>query len=182
MAAGGLASRYADALFASAVKKGIVDEIHDSLGALVRLLMMSPALKKYIHSPRVRTEDKYRMVRDLLSERAPAILVSFVELLIEKDRFDLLDRIEDAYEVLYEQYKNILRVKVITPIELDEELERRTLEKLHMDTGRDIRLTKLVDPEIIGGMIIITENRITDGSIRHQLEELRRNLRAVKVS
>jgi len=42
-------------------------------------------------------------------------------------------------------------------------------------------LTEKVAPEIIGGMILIMEDKIIDGSIRHQLQKLMRELDEIRV-
>ena len=49
------------------------------------------------------------------------------------------------------------------------------------ETGKTIRPLKTVDEDIIGGMIIIIEDEIIDGSIRHKLEQMSRSLSEVKV-
>ena len=43
-------------------------------------------------------------------------------------------------------------------------------------TGRRVQLTKTVDPEILGGLVVRVGNSILDASIRNRLENLRKNV------
>ena len=50
---------------------------------------------------------------------------------------------------------------------------RRALEKM---TGRKIRLECKVDPELLGGAVTRVGSKVYDGSLRTQLEQLKRRL------
>ena len=43
-------------------------------------------------------------------------------------------------------------------------------DRLEQQTGKEVRLVKVTNPDIIGGMILVIEDRIVDGSIRHRLD------------
>jgi F-type H+-transporting ATPase subunit delta len=72
-------------------------------------------------------------------------------------------------------------VKAITAVPLERDLELKTAETLESKTGKRVRLVKVTDPDIVGGMILIIEDKIIDGSIRHQLDTLRKELSGLKV-
>jgi F-type H+-transporting ATPase subunit delta len=89
--------------------------------------------------------------------------------------------VAEAYRHMYEKHKGIIEVRAITAVPLEEQLKAKLLRTLEQQTKKTIRLSHVVDPGIIGGMILKMEDTVIDGSIRFQLEELRRRLTETKV-
>ncbi|MGD8412623.1 MAG: F0F1 ATP synthase subunit delta [Candidatus Latescibacterota bacterium] len=177
----GVAKRYAVALFNAAVKQDIAEQVNEDLTTFVELLRTNRNLVGFLKSPEVLTESKKKLVVDVFGDRSAGLFVQFILLLIDKKRLKHILEIADAFSQLYEQMQGIVEAKVITAIPLDADLEQRTVERLEEETNKTIRISKTVDPDIIGGMIIIVGDNILDGSIRHKLEQMRRSLGEVKV-
>ena len=177
----GVAKRYAVALFNAAVKQDIADQVDDDISSFVELLRANRDLVGFLKSPEVPTDSKKQLVVDVFGERTAGLFVNFILLLIDKKRLKHILSIADAYHQLYEQLQGILEARVITAVPLDADLEQQAVEQLEAATQKTIRITKTVDPDIVGGMIIIVGDNILDGSIRHKLELMRRSLGEVKV-
>jgi F-type H+-transporting ATPase subunit delta len=177
----GVAKRYAVALFNAAVKQDIAEQVNDDLVSFVELLKKNRDFTGYLKSPDILTEAKKQLIVDVLGERSAGLFVKFVLLLIDKKRLKHILEIADAYRQLFEQLQGILEARIITAVPLEADLEQDTIEMLERETGKTIRLSKTVDVRIIGGMIIIIEDQIIDGSIRHKLEEMEKSLSEVKV-
>lgn len=177
----GVAKRYAVALFNASVKQDIAEQVQEDLSSFVELLIQNKDFTGYLKSPDVLTEAKKQIIVDVLGDRTAGLFVKFLLLLIDKKRLKHILEIADAYSQLFEMLQGILEAKIITAIPLDADLEQKTIEMLERETGKIIRPLKTVDEDIIGGMIIIIEDEIIDGSIRHKLEQMRRSLSEVKV-
>ena len=177
----GVAKRYAVALFNAAVKQDIADQVQDDLSSFIQLLRQNKDLTGFLKSPEILTEAKKQLIVEVFGDRTAGLFVKFILLLIDKKRLAHILDIADAYRQLYEQLQGIVEARVVTAVELEPDLEQRTIEMLERETGKTIRLKKTVDADIIGGMIIIVEDEIIDGSIRHKLEQMRRSLGEVKV-
>lgn len=177
----GIAKRYAVALFNAAVKQDVAEQVDDDLSSFVELLRANKELKGFLDSPEVLTEAKKELITDVFGDRTAGLFVRFILLLIDKKRLVHILDIADAYHQLFEQLQGILEARVVTAVELDPDLEQKTIERLVQETGKAIRLEKTVDPDIIGGMIVVIEDEIIDGSIRHKLEQIKRSLSEVKV-
>jgi F-type H+-transporting ATPase subunit delta len=177
----GVAKRYAVALFNAAVKQDIAEQVNDDLSSFVTLLRANRDLVGFLKSPEVLTEAKKELVVDVFGDRTAGLFVKFILLLIDKKRLKHILSITDAYEQLYEQLQGIVEARIITAVPLEADLEQQTVERLEEATNKTIRVLKTVDPDIIGGMIIIVGDNIIDGSIRYKLEQMRRSLGEVKV-
>jgi len=187
MALSGIGKRYAVALFNAALAEDVLDQVHGDLTSFAALVADEPALRVFLSSHRVRTDEKHDLVVNAIGERASGLFVKFVLLLINKKRIDEFAKnrfadILEPFQALYEKQNNILTVRVITAVALDAELERRTKETIERRTGKTARIEKQVDPEIIGGMVMIADGQIIDGSIRSQLTGLRRELLEARVN
>ncbi len=178
----GVANRYATALFNSALEARIAEEVRDELVGFKDVLSQNPEFSNFLLSPQIITEDKLGIIHSTVGKKASELFVRFLVLLMEKKRFLFIDEIADSYNELYERHAGILKVEVTTATPLDDRMRKKVIAKLEKDTGKKIRIQPVTDPEIIGGMILMMEDKIIDGSIRFQLEKLRRELSAIRVA
>jgi F-type H+-transporting ATPase subunit delta len=177
----GVALRYATALFNSALKSGLVDDVHEEMTTLKNVLEENITFFNFLLSPQIRTENKQELIDATLKGSASDLFVRFLHLLVEKKRMPFIKDITEEYHHLYEKHKGVIEARVITAVPLDETTERKVIDKLQAETKKEIRVVSVVDPGIIGGMIIKLEDRIIDGSIRFRLEKLRRELDEIRV-
>ena len=105
----------------------------------------------------------------------PAV-VNFLELLIEKHRMPVLFRIRRQFDVLYDRANRRLPVHVTSAVPLDEGVVRELERRIHEQTGQNVQLESRVDADILGGIVLRVGNSILDASIRHRLEQLRREV------
>jgi len=111
------------------------------------------------------------------SVQADAIMTSFLKLLIEKKRADILPDIAEAMQGMVDKDQNISHGSIISAVEIDDVLLGKiqaTLEKL---TGNKVILETQVDPSIIGGIIAKVGDLVLDGSIKTQLNGLKESIK-----
>ena len=170
-----IADVYSRSLFEVANEHDRLDRIRDELAAVADALEQNRELTVFFFSPYFSTEEKKDGLRRTVVDADPA-LVNFLELLIEKHRMPVLFRIRRQFDTLYDRAHKRLPVEVTSAVELDGgvigELERR----IHEQTGQNIQLQSTVDPNILGGIVLRVGNSILDASIRHRLEQLRREV------
>jgi F-type H+-transporting ATPase subunit delta len=179
--------RYAVALFNAAQAEDVLDQVHGDLNSFAHLVDSEHALRVFLASHRVPGDEKRELLMRALGERASGLFVKFLLLLIDKKRIDdfaddKFASIAEPFNALYEAHSGIVKVGVITAVPLDAELERKAKETIERRTGKSARIEKRVDPQIIGGMIMIADGQIVDGSIRSQLSELRQELLEARVN
>jgi F-type H+-transporting ATPase subunit delta len=111
------------------------------------------------------------------SMQADALMASFLNLLIEKKRADILPDIAEAMQVMVDKDQNISHGSIVSAVELDNALLGKiqaTLEKL---TGNKVILETQVDPSIIGGILAKVGDLVLDGSIKTQLNGLKESIK-----
>jgi F-type H+-transporting ATPase subunit delta len=178
----GIAHRYARALFQAALDQGAADEVFGDVESFLAAKRKTPALGRVFESPQVPTEDKHRVVDTVLKSRVHKLFLDLLHVLIDKQRIMFAGDVAEAYRQLYEAHKGIIEVKAITAIPLDDPQKEKLIRRLAEQTKKTIRLTAVVDPDIIGGVILKLDDQLIDGSVRHQLAELKRRLTEMKAT
>jgi F-type H+-transporting ATPase subunit delta len=174
---GSVARRYAKALFSLGVDAGSYDRFGQELEDLVRVYEISADLRLALENPVIKPAEKQAILRAVLPRVAPSPLVQrFALLLLERGRFTILRAIARAYRELADARAGQVRAKVtaaeaLGPADLDR--VRRALEKR---TGRKVIIESSVDPQLIGGIVARVGDLVLDGSVRTQLDEMRRRL------
>jgi len=177
----GVGKRYAVALFRAACNEGIAEQVDGDITSFARIFAENRRFRNYFMSPMVRVEDKRDVLLAVLGDRASGLFVKFADLLIDKKRMGDIEAIATAYRKLYEDQQGIVEVRAITAIKMDPDLQTRTRQVIEQKTGRSVRLFPVTDARIIGGMVLYINDRIVDGSIRHQLDAMRRALGELRV-
>lgn len=177
----GLARRYAQALFAVAARRQLVETVESDLQATARLLREDRRLRAFLDSPRVLEEHRVAMLEKVLGERVEPLVLHFLRLLLDKQRFDQFAEVVVAFNRLADAHHGIVRARVTTAVELRAELRQRLQERLAATTGKQIILDCRVDPRLIGGISVVMGDRLLDGSVSRALARLRNELGQVSV-
>lgn len=181
MLVSGVGKRYAVALFNAATHQEVAEQVAGDINAFVKVFRGEKRFRNFLMSPTVDTPEKKEVLQSVIGDRASGLFVKFVMLLVDKKRLGAIEEIALAYTYLWEEQQGIMEVKCVTAIPLDHDLQTRTRQIIEEKSGKKCRLTTITDPDIIGGMILFADDRIIDGSIRNQLESIRRSLHELKV-
>jgi len=175
-----LGRRYAKALFE--LTKGGPDSaaIATLLSELGEALEQKGPLADVVFNPRYPFQVK-KGVLTQLAQRAEAgpTAVTFLGLLLKKNRFYLVPAIASAYHALLDEAAGRQRVTVTTAKPLDAKEEAALKQRLEAATRRTVVLDLSVDSELIGGIVVRTGSLAYDGSAKGQLERLRQQLLSV---
>jgi len=166
---------YSEALFEVAREHGSLDEIRDQLGAVTDAIATNQDLQVFFFSPYFSSSEKRDGIAKTISGADPE-LVNFLELLAEKHRMPALFRIRRRFDELWDEANQRLEVTLTSAIELDRSVVESVGAEIERKTGKTIELTSRVDDSIIGGIVLQVGNRVLDASIRHRLEQLRREV------
>lgn len=175
-----IARRYAGALFSLDKKAGTqaLDAHGECLGELSRLLREEPRFQLILKSPVISAEEKKNLLHTLLKKMvADQTMFNFCSLLADKERLGALQDIAEWYRFLLDDAHGIVRGKVITAIKLTPNKQAEMKDALEKKFGKNMELTFHVDPDILGGMILMVGSRVMDASLRAQLGLLRETLR-----
>ncbi len=176
-----VARRYAQALFNVALSRGAIDIVGSELFQLKSFSEKDKRLIDFLKAPQVVTDHKIALVKTLFTTRLSPALLSFVLLLIKKARINLLTEIGREFEKLLEEHKGLIKARVTTAVDIENDYKELLVRKLEDITGKKIRLVHRINKKIIGGIIVQLNNKVIDRSVRFQLSTLKHDLMALKV-
>ena len=165
-----LAGRYAAALFQAASAKGDEQKVQTDLGSAHKLLLDAMSALRH---PRVPPASKKKLVHDALDGKVGATTLTFLDLLVDKKRFDLMIMVSAVYAKLAAEKRGAAKAHVRTAAPLSAEAQKQLVEKLKKFTGKEIELDVKEDQELIGGITVKIGDWVLDSSLRGQLRRLK---------
>jgi F-type H+-transporting ATPase subunit delta len=175
-----VAKKYATALFLLARDRKIEDAVWNDMSVFGDVLMADRRLLKVIAAPQIPDEDKHTLVRTVLSG-AHEVVLNFMLFVIDKGRTGHIPRMIEIYGQLLDEARGVVEAEITSTIPLKNDEIARILACLERVSGKKVRHRALVDPEILGGVVVIIGGEIIDYSVRHDLMRLRDSLQALKV-
>jgi F-type H+-transporting ATPase subunit delta len=176
-----IAARYGHALFELACRDGIEQAVSDELAALKAVLEKDRRFLNLLAAPQIPDEDKVELAKTVLKDTSQPVIVNFMLFLIEKRRAGHLIEIIEDYGRRLDERKGIVEAEITSAVKLTDDELNKIITCLERRSGKQVRYRLDIDPEILGGVIVIMGGEIIDHSVRHDLTRLRDTLRAVKV-
>lgn len=173
-----VALRYASALLESSLQANILDDVRKDVDLLRTALGASRELVNVLKSPIIRHEQKKQALTNIFSAKIAPLTMNFLLLLLEKRREGELPTIVAAFNDLYNQHKGIIEVQVSSAIELDEAQKNAIIDKVKQYTGKNVLPSYNLDKSLIGGFSVRMGDTVLDGTVKHQLENLKKALAA----
>jgi F-type H+-transporting ATPase subunit delta len=170
----GVAGVYAKALLGAAGASGSTEAVLGEFDSLVSdVLDAFPHFEAVLVSAMIAADRKIEVIDRTLAKQASPLMLSFLKVLAEHGRLDLLRPIRRVAHQMVEEMSGRVRVEVTTAAPLDEQSTARTIEKLRRMLGREPQLQQRVDPNIIGGLVLRVGDTIFDGSVNTRLARMR---------
>jgi F-type H+-transporting ATPase subunit delta len=166
-----IARPYAQAAFELASEAGNLPAWSNALAALTAAVG-DPQLKAVARDPRVAAERLEKIVLAVAGAESLAAFGNFVRILIQAKRLLVAPEIARQFEERRAQMEGIADVEVISAFELEPEEEQRIVSAMKRRFGKEVRLTRRVDANLIGGAIIRIGDSVFDASLRGRLRHL----------
>lgn len=169
-----ITNRYAKALLQLAIEEKKLETIASDLDSVKRTINLSRELNLVLKSPIIKTLKKKNIFHHLFDAKISDTSLKFCELVIQRQRSDLLESIIDRFFDLKDEYENVKKVDVKTAIELDENQIQQLKSILEQNLNKSVRLNLSIDKSLIGGFIVQIDDTMINASLRYQLEVLRK--------
>lgn len=176
-----IANRYAQGLFNLAKEKSLVEEILNNCEAILEIYEKNLSLQAFLENPKVSKEQKQQVFETSIKESVNHFTFDFIMLMIDKGRISQLKSSLKQFVTLTNIAKGLLDVQVTSASELTLEQKESLKAQLEKATGKTIEIENIVDPQIIGGLIIKVGNNVIDGSLRNQVNKIRESLLKAQV-
>jgi len=166
---------YAEALLEAARDKDRTAPVREEFDAFVAAVQESDELRGFLRNPQIESETKIAVLDDLLAG-GEELFSSFVRLLVEKGRIGELEDVHAEFGRLIAREDRVLELELTTAVELSDEEAAKVVEQIEEASGRRVEATRIVDPDIIGGLVVQAGSVRADASVRGRLAQLREEL------
>lgn len=171
------AKRYAQAAFAIARDSGSVPTWRAELDDVATVLAES-AIAPLLADREIPLEQRQAMVGRALN--VSPLVLNLARLLVAKGRSGEARAVADAFKRMADAHEGIAHAQVTTAVELTPGQLGAIATRLGASLGKDVRASAVVDPAIIGGVVVKVGDRLVDGSVRTRLKRLRRDLEGAR--
>jgi F-type H+-transporting ATPase subunit delta len=174
------ARRYARTIFRMAQENKQLTQWQSDLRKIDGLLR-DEALYSLLTNQKIPWSQKEQIFLPRLGEVNPKAK-KLVALLAGSGKLALISEIAEEYQRLLDNYRGIEgaeTAEVVTAIPLDAEYQLKLAQRITEVVGKPVILKTVVDPSIIGGIVIRIGDKLIDGSLRTKLAALRKELGGV---
>lgn len=170
-----IAQTYAEALFSLGLEDKKLSKLQDEGKALSEIIHDNEDFLLLIDSRFMSREERQDIASKILRDFDEDI-VNFVKVLIANNRTNYIKDILEAFNSLCNEYKGVKEGLIYSAFPLDKETINKIKNKISQIEGMDVELISRIDPSLIGGVKVVINSHVYDGSIKNQLEKLQIDL------
>ncbi|MBC7784580.1 MAG: ATP synthase F1 subunit delta [Burkholderiales bacterium] len=167
---------YARAILDLGDARGTTNELAEEIQGVAEVIRGDATFARYLGDPSVGSAKRADLIDAVFGGSLSGVLVAFLKLLNSKNRLGTFPGVAVAFKELLDARSGNVEVSVTVPQALsDAELEdvRR---QISTKLGKNAVVKQEVDESIIGGLILKIGDSMIDGSVKTQLETLKRRL------
>ena len=170
-----IASRYAKSLLDLSIEQGKLDTILGDINTLQETVK-NRDFALMLKSPIIKGDKKGQVFKALFGDRLDSMTMKFLDIVLDKGREQFLPDIANQFVEQYKAYKKVSTIKVTSAVALSADaIEKIKAKFLQSAATKDsIEVETVVDPAIIGGLIVEFEDKLYDSSVAHKLDLLKK--------
>ena len=169
-------------MFELSLEEKKVDLLFEEAKVFLEVIQKDDELIRFMKHPKIVKEEKMKTGKNIFDKNFSKEFAGFLLILVQKDRFEDVEKILEYFIGRIKEYKKIGVAYVSTAIALNDaqkkKVEKRLLETTAYET---FEMNYTVDETLLGGMVIRVGDRVVDTSIKNKLRELSKQLSAIHV-
>ncbi len=170
---GGLADRYASALYAQASEQDLLDATVAEMEQLGRLIDGSADMRRLLDSPLINVATAQKAVRAVLQAQGFSVLVmNFASVVVVNRRMRALRNIVVSFAALVAEKRGVVVAQVESAHALSDAQEQAIRARLIEAGFGNVDIVKRVDPALLGGLVVKIGARLFDSSLKSRLQRL----------
>ncbi len=172
------ANEYAKALFLLAEEEKNTEETLRDIRLVKDAMTENPSYRSLLDTPSLPTGTKQALIDEAFASLTKHVR-NLAKLLSDKHKFHLLPEIADAFGAMYDESRGNLRVTVMTAVPMTEKQCRAMGKKLEEQTGKHVFIENIVEPTILGGVVLRYAGVQLDSSVKMRLDAVEKSLKSL---
>jgi F-type H+-transporting ATPase subunit delta len=134
--------------------------------------IQNDTVRSTLENPLLTRQQQSVLVIDIMGDELNDKGRNFVTVLAENDRISVMATISEIFETLKANHEKTMDVQITSAFEMSEEDGNKLSAALKSRLKREVNLTTSVDPTLIGGIVVRTQDTVIDNSVRGKLDRL----------
>ena len=170
-----IAQNYASALLSIAIDENKVIDYQKEVKELSKIIKDNPDFLMLLDSRFLSVNERKEKVSEILINFSTDV-INFIKIIVEHNRVNYLEDILQAFNTLCNESRDIVEGIIYTAFPLKEETLLKIKQKISQIEHHDVDLIERIDPSLIGGVKVVINSHVYDGSIKNKLEKMQVNL------
>lgn len=171
-----VAKRYAKALFELALEKNELDELSEQMAFVQSTLKSEETLLGCLNHPEIPYDEKFSIVQKVFESYVSNDILGLFKVVFHKNREVFIMDIIEAFISMSKKYKGIVTAYVYAPRTIPDDKLSVLSAKLSQKINKQVEIQFELQPELIGGIRIMVDGNVIDGSIQKQLADMKKHL------
>jgi F-type H+-transporting ATPase subunit delta len=167
-----ITSRYAEALYSLKKDENSLESSQKEIKELIKVLKENPDFLVVLNSSYKEFEEKEQII-DKVFIGVDEEIKTLIKIVVKNHRGQYLTEIFENYNSLVNEYRGVIEGLVYST----EPLSESQLAKLNSAIGkietRPVELKNIIDPSLIGGVKVVINDHIYDGSIKRHINDMK---------
>ena len=170
-----IAQNYASALLSIATDENKVVEYQKEVKELMKIIKDNPDFLMLLDSRFLTVSERKQKVSEILVNFSDDV-INFIKIIVEHNRVSYLEDILQAFNTLCNESRDIVEGLLYTAFPLEEKTLQKIKQKISQIENHDVDLIVKIDPSLIGGVKVVINSHVYDGSIKNKLEKMQVDL------
>lgn len=167
-----ITSRYAEALYSLKKETNSLESSQKEVKELIKVLKENPDFLVVLNSSYKEFEEKEEII-DKVFVGVDEEIKTLMKIVVKNHRGEYLTEIFENYNSLVNEYRGVLEGLVYSTEPLKEEQLAKLNSAIREIETRPVELRNIIDPSLIGGVKVVINDHIYDGSIKRHINDMK---------
>ncbi|RLV91008.1 ATP synthase subunit 5 mitochondrial [Spathaspora sp. JA1] len=173
----GIDGTYANALYSATVQESSVDKTYKLLGKVNEAIAKDSQLASALVNPALSKDNRVAVAGAISSKLGlDKTTGNFLKVLAENNRLGKFGSIYEKFGLLNDAHNGVVEAKITSAKPLDAKVLRRLTASIEKSSfvgqGKTLKITNIVNSEILGGLVVEVGDKTVDVSIASKVARL----------
>ena len=170
-----LTSRYAEALYKVKKDSNTLLETQELAKELIKIIKDNPDFLVLLDSSYLEKEERIAMI-DKVFVSVDEEVKNLMKIAVENGRGKYLLGILQDFNSLVNEYRGVKEGLVYSAMPLKDAEIDKIASSISKKEKEPVELKNIVDPHLLGGVKVVINDHVYDGSLKHHVEQLKSTL------
>lgn len=172
---------YAQSMYEGAEQAKQLDKMYNDANILSVIIGEKKEEFTMLNNPLLKYSQKEEALQEICNKLAfSQCMLNTLKLMAQNNKLNVLEQTLKQFILIYQEKHNIAEVEVTTVMPLSSNQESLLKSKLESIFHKQIILRYIINPQIIGGLMIKYGTNFIDNSVKHKLNALEQLMKGTK--